>query len=225
MTLLRALSAASLLSLLVLSLGTVVQASPVTDLVAERATLDLGAEMPDRGYFDVLLSRDMPTSGIAIQEFWIDHQTGQFIANLVTQNGGLQRISGLAMLTLPVPVLSRRLLPGDIIRAEDIEIVELPWQRVHAFAVLEPKDLIGKQAKRMVAQGRPIQLQSVIPPILVARGDHVKIELERGGLRLVTTGKAIGDAHLGQEVRVVNLSSNKTITGIATAEGVVEIVQ
>lgn len=198
-------------------------AGEVTDLVAERAAFDLGAEMPQTAYFDVLLTQNTPPTGVAIQEFWIDHQTGQFIANLLTQDDGLQRISGFALLTLPVPVPTRRLLPGDIIRAEDVETIELPWQRVHAFAVLEPEDLIGKQTKRMLAQGRPIQHPSITPPILVSRGEQVKIHLQNGGLRLVTTGKAIDDAHMGQEVRVLNLSSNKTITAIAKADGIVEV--
>lgn len=197
----------------------------VTDLVAERATQDLGAEMPEVGRFDVIISADLPSEGIAIQEFWIDHQTGQFIANLVTPTGEVRRISGLALLTLPVPVPNRRILPGEVIRKSDVEVVELPWQRVHAFAVLQPEGLIGMQVKRMIARGRPVQQQSVIPPIVIARGDEVKIELNNGALRLITTGRAIGDAHLGQEVRVVNLSSNKTITGIARGDGLVEAMQ
>ncbi|MCE8008960.1 flagellar basal body P-ring formation chaperone FlgA [Aestuariivita sp.] len=209
-------------ALLMIGFADTARATAVADLVAERAVLDLGVEMPATGRFEVMMPGDAPTQGVMIREFWIDHQTGQFIANLVTQEGGLRRISGLAILKMPVPVTRRRLLPDEIITAEDIEITELPWQRVHAFAVLEPRDLIGKQVKRLIAQGRPVQLQSVIPPIVIARGDEVKIELRHGALQLITTGKAISDAHLGQEVRVVNLSSNKTIIGIARGDGIVE---
>jgi len=200
-------------------------AASVADLVAERATQDLGVEMPETGHFNVLLPNGSPETGLAIREFWIDHQTGQFIANLVGSTGQVSRISGLALLTLPVPVTKRRILPDEIITEDDIELTDLPWQRVNAFAVLDPRDLVGMQAKRLIAQGRPVQLQSVTPPIIISRGEEVKIELRHGALHLVTTGKAIGDAHLGQEVRVVNLSSRKTITAIARADGVVEARQ
>lgn len=200
-------------------------AAAVTDLVAERATQDLGVEMPESGHFNVLLPEGTVETGLAIQEFWIDHKTGQFIANLVKMDGRVTRISGLALLTLPVPVTTRRILPEEIIRAEDVELTDLPWQRVNAFAILDPRDLIGMQAKRLIVQGRPVQLQAVTPPIIISRGEEVKIELRHGALQLVTTGKAIGDAHLGQEVRVVNLSSKKTITAIARADGVVEARQ
>lgn len=49
------------------------------------------------------------------------------------------------------------------------------------------------------------------------------IELRYGAMRLSANGKAITDAHLGQEVRVVNLSSNKTIVAVATGDGIVEV--
>lgn len=197
--------------------------APLSDLIAERATYDLKADMPEMGRFEIMVQNNAPAEGLGIKEFWIDHHTGQFIANLITVTGQTQRVSGLAVLMLPVPIAKKRLLPSEIIRFEDIEIVELPWQRVHSFAVLDPKELIGKQVKHVITEGRPVQLQSVIPPIVVARGAEVKIELNHGSLRLFATGKALGDAHLGQEVRVVNLSSNKTITGIARAEGIVEV--
>lgn len=203
--------------------GSLANATSVTELVAERAVQDLGPEMPETGYFNVLPSNDTPSDGLAIQEFWIDHQTGQFIANLVTKNGELRRISGFALLTLPVPVSNRRLQPNEIIRNEDLDIIELPWQRVSSFAILNSEALVGKQVKRMIVKGRPIHSQSVVPPIIISRGQIVKIHLNQGGLQLVTAGKAIKSAHLGQEVRVVNLSSNKTITAIARGDGVVEV--
>jgi flagella basal body P-ring formation protein FlgA len=199
--------------------------TPVTELVAERATLDLAAEMPDRGRFEIYLSSDAPRTGMLIREFWIDHQTGQFIGNLVTENGDLRRIAGTAILNLPVPITTRRLMPDEIITDADIEMTELPWQRVHAFAVLSPGDLLGKQVRRMIAQGRPIQMQSVIPPIVESRGEKVKIVLRNGSLQLTTAGKAISDAHLGEDVRVVNLSSNKTIVAVARGDGLVEAKQ
>ncbi len=197
--------------------------APLSDLIAERATFDLQGEMPDMGRFEIVAHNNAPSEGLGIQEFWIDHQTGQFIANLITPSGITQRVSGLAILMLPVPIANKRLLPGEIIRSEDIEIAELPWQRIHSLAVLEPAELVGKQVRHLISEGRPVQLQSVIPPIVISRGDLIKIELNQGALRLIATGKALGDAHLGQDVRVVNLSSNKTITGIARAEGIVEV--
>ncbi|MDK3016726.1 flagellar basal body P-ring formation chaperone FlgA [Pseudodonghicola flavimaris] len=197
-------------------------AAEIADLVAERATREYGSEMPAKGTFNVRMSADLPTEGEFIREFWIDRDTGQFIANVVRDSGEVTRVWGLATLTLPVPVPVRRLMPDTIVQPEDVEMVELPWVRINAFAVTEREDLVGMQVRRMLSPGRPVQLQSVIPPVIISRGERVVIQLSYGGLQLSAKGRAISDAHLGQEVRVVNLSSNKTIVGIARADGVVE---
>jgi flagella basal body P-ring formation protein FlgA len=67
--------------------------------------------------------------------------------------------------------------------------------------------------------------QSVVPPVIINRGQKVKIMLNYGGLQLTATGRAMADAHAGQELRVVNLSSNKAIFAVATLPGVVEVEQ
>lgn len=197
-------------------------AAEISGLVAERATQDFGPAMPEKGYFKIRMAEGLPVEGEFIREFWIDRDTGQFIANVITDRGEVQRVWGLATLTLPVPVPVRRMMPDDIVQPEDVEMVELPWARVNAYAVTEAEGLVGMQVRRMLTPGRPVQLQSVMPPVIISRGERVTIQLNHGGLQLSAKGKAISDAHLGQEVRVVNLSSNKTIVGIARADGLVE---
>ncbi|MEE2945370.1 MAG: flagellar basal body P-ring formation chaperone FlgA [Pseudomonadota bacterium] len=209
---------AAALSLLPLAAAAV----PTSELVTERAEQEFGPAMPMNGSFNIRFAQGTPEEGEFIKEFWIDQGTGQFIANLVTERGDLRRIQGLAILSVPIPVVNRRVMPEEILTEHDIELVDMPWARVHAFAITDFDDLYGMQVRRLLAPGRPVHRQSVIPPIVVARGERVTIELKYGPLALTAKGKAIGDAHLGQEVRVVNLASNKTITAVATADGVVE---
>ena len=197
-------------------------AADIVSLVSERAAQEFGAAMPERGFFNIRLADGLPREGSFIREFWIDRDTGQFIANVITDLGEVRRVWGVATLTQPVPVPVRRLMPDDIVQPGDIEMVNLPWARVNAYAVTEAEALVGMQVRRMLSPGRPVQVQSVQPPIIISRGERVTIQLSYGTLELAAEGKAISDAHLGQEVRVVNLSSNKTIVGIARADGLVE---
>ena len=215
---------AAYLTALLMSLlfGNLAQAAPIADLIAERAEQEYGAKMPVNGAIDVRLADGLPRDGEFIQEFWIDPDSGQFIANVVTSYGDVSRVWGMAVLSVPVPVVNRRIQVDEIVGPNDIELIDMPWARVHAFAITDYDELVGMQVRRMLAPGRPIHHQSIIQPIVVARGDKVTIELSYGGLQLTAKGKAITDAHLGQEVRVVNLSSNKTIIAIATGEGLVE---
>lgn len=207
---------------LYLLVPTLAHAVPVHDLVAERATNELAATAPQNGEFDVRISADLVQDGEFISDFWIDEKTGQFIANVVTEKGDTRRIWGMVVVSVPIPVPKRRIMPGEIVVDADIETVPVPWQRVNTYTVLNKQDLVGKQVKRMLARGRPVQTRSVVPPIVISRGQKVLIEFERGALRLSVEGKAISDAYMGQEVRVVNLTSNKTIVGIAKGDGTVE---
>lgn len=197
-------------------------AADIKQLIAERTEQEYGPAMPDSGIFSVRMAQGAPAEAEYLQEFWVDKDSGQFIANVVTSLGDIRRVHGLAILNVPIPVVNRRIQPEEIIRPEDLQLVEMPWARVHSFAITDIAELKGMQVRRMLSAGRPIHRQSVIPPIIVSRGERVTIELQYGPLQLTARGKAIEDAHLGQEVRVINLTSNKTILAVARADGTVE---
>ena len=107
------------------------QAVPVTDLIEERAVAELGATLPAKAKLDIRMAEGMIKKGNFVQEFWIDPDSGQFIANVVTDSGVPQRVWGLAMVTLTVPVPNRRIVPDEIVRAQDVSLVEMPMQRVY----------------------------------------------------------------------------------------------
>lgn len=201
------------------------QAELLSSLITERAEVEFGAEMPVNGQFDVRFPKGMIETAEYISDFWMDRESGRFIAIVVTEDGSNLRINGNAMLMVPVPVVTRQLLPDEIIRASDLTIIELPFARVNTFAVTRAEDLVGMQVRRTLTRGRPIQRQSVMPPIVVSRGARVTIQVRSGALFISVRGKALSDAYLGQEVRVVNLESNKTVSGIARTGGIVEIIK
>lgn len=197
----------------------------VEELIEERAFEDLSRIAPPESRISIRMAAGMVTEGSFIKEFWIDADTGQFIANVVSQYGETNRVWGMAVTTIDVPVPARRILPEEIVQESDISMVELPVQRLGSFAIYDADDLVGKQVRRMLVAGRPVPRQSVVPPRVISRGEKVKIILKHGGLSLTASGRAMSDAHIGQTVRVVNLSSNRTINSIALSKGVVEVDQ
>ena len=58
------------------------QAVPVTDLIEERAVAELGATLPAKAKLDIRMAEGMIKKGNFVQEFWIDPDSGQFIANV-----------------------------------------------------------------------------------------------------------------------------------------------
>ena len=159
-----------------------------------------------------------------IIDFYYEQGTGKFVAAVFDDNGTMIKVPGLAMLVVDVPVPNKRIMPEEIIGEADISIAKLPYARVGSFAIIDQGELMGMQARRMLAQGRPVPEQSVTPPIVVKKGSKVEIRYENGAMKLTAPGKALYDAYTGQSVKVVNLVSNKHVVGIAASKGIVEII-
>ncbi|SFT09013.1 flagella basal body P-ring formation protein FlgA [Sulfitobacter marinus] len=213
---------AALFTAVVLLAGPALAAS-VNVLIEERARADYGLDLPEMGEFDILVKDTLQGDVAALAEFWMDPRTGKFLANAVLSTGDVQRISGLAQITIPVPVPNRRLLPGEIVGEADLVVARLPMGRIGSYTITRPAEVTGKQVRRVLSPGRPIQTQSIIQPLIIDRGDWVDIHFSDGVLALSSPGRALSDAHKGQEIRILNLISNKTVLAVATGDGTVEI--
>jgi len=200
-------------------------AEKLSVLVQEKAAETYGATLPTSGDFNIIFQTETIQEAVAISAFWMDTNTSQFAANVITQNGTVRRVGGLAVLTVQVPVPVARMMPDSIISAQDIMIQRLPYSRVGAYAATQAKDVIGKQVRRILAKGRPIMTQSIMNQRIIDRGDIVKILYVDGALKVTASGRALSDAYRGQEIKIVNLIGNKTVLGIATDEGLVEIIR
>lgn len=212
-----------ILALLLTVSGTAAGAEALDVLVEEQAREKFGAELPEAAHFAITVSDPKPDEAVMFSAFWMDKATGQFVANAVTPDGEVRRIAGLAVPTVSVPVPVRRILPEEIIAEGDLQSIDLPLARLGAFAVTDPAALVGMQVRRVLALGRPVMAQSVMQPLVIGRGDRVSIRYDDGLMSLSAPGRALDDAHRGQEIRVVNLVSNTTVFGVASAEGIVEV--
>ncbi len=198
---------------------------PLVELVEEKARDSAGPAIPANGRFDISIQSGAPSDALLISAWWIDPMTGRFIANAVTDTGAVHRINGMATLIVPVPVPLRRLMPGEIIGASDLGAIDVPAGRISTFAEIDPAKLIGMQVRSLLTEGRPVMVQAVMQPLVISRGKLVTIRYSDGALQLSAPGRALGDAHRGQDVRIVNLVSNTAVVGIATSDGIVEVTR
>ncbi|MCU4654339.1 flagellar basal body P-ring formation chaperone FlgA [Roseibacterium sp. SDUM158016] len=199
-------------------------ADSFADLVEERARASLGSTLPEDGRFTIRYQPEIDDA-LLISRFWMDAISGQFLAEVVRETGEVQRVSGLALVSVPVPVPTRRLMPDEIIAESDLITIDLPLGRLNDFSVTNVSDLVGRQVRRMLPEGRPVMVQSVMAPLVIDRGERVRIRFEDGSLVLTAPGRALNDAAAGETVRVVNLVSNLSLVGTARPDGIVEIVR
>jgi flagella basal body P-ring formation protein FlgA len=74
-------------------------------------------------------------------------------------------------------------------------------------------------ARRSLAASRALKAHDLKTPDAVKKGELISIVYELPGLKLTARGKVLANAATGDTVRVVNLSSSRTIEVTITGPG------
>lgn len=76
---------------------------------------------------------------------------------------------------------------------------------------------------RPVGTGQPFRMGVLEQMPTIARGDVVTLEYLGKALRLSTKAKALADAHLGQQIEVQNLQSQRTVVAVVVGSNKVQV--
>jgi flagella basal body P-ring formation protein FlgA len=116
---------------------------------------------------------------------------------------------------------TRILMPGDIIRQDDVVARAMP--RLLPEAVMADRDIVGQQIKRRVAADRPLTMRDIGPRTAVQASTPVDVLWTSGSLKMAMSGRAMESGALGDEIRVLNTGSGRTIRGIVVGDGMIEV--
>ncbi len=151
--------------------------------------------------------------------------SGQFRAEIATSDETSTRpliaIRGQAIETIRIPVLSRDVRRGEVITESDIEMNEIPRQRVSGDILRTINAMTGKAARRVLMAGRTVSASDIEEPKLVHRNALVTIIFATPGMTLTAQGRALADAAMGETVRLINIRSNRIVEGIVMSNGTV----
>lgn len=121
----------------------------------------------------------------------------------------------------PLPALADTLVTTRTIRAQEI-LTEADVALVPGGTGFDDSlQVIGMEARVAIYANRPIRPADIGPPALIDRNQVVTVEFSSGPLRILTEGRALERAGLGEPVRVMNLASRTTVTGRVRADGIV----
>ena len=109
----------------------------------------------------------------------------------------------------------------SVLEAEDLALVD----GATPGGIDSVEAAIGLEARVALYPGRPILMSQIGAPAAVERNGIVKLSYVNGPLSITTEGRALDRAAAGQPVRVMNLQSKQTVTGIVTPDGSVEVGQ
>ncbi|MEE9170196.1 MAG: flagellar basal body P-ring formation chaperone FlgA [bacterium] len=93
-------------------------------------------------------------------------------------------------------------------------------QRKYFTSVAEVASL---QTKKMVADGKPIFVDTVELPDIIHRGDVVRLIVKLKNLHVTATAKALENGRRGEKITVENLTTGKKLTGLIENEKTVVV--
>ena len=113
------------------------------------------------------------------------------------------------------------LMPGDVVHAENVQLRSLT--RPIYGALSADKNPVGLEVKHHVVAGHPLTVHDVGPICLVHANETVQVHWRVGNLSMVLSGRALEPGAAGQEIRVLNPSTSRTISGIVVGPDTLEI--
>jgi flagella basal body P-ring formation protein FlgA len=112
-------------------------------------------------------------------------------------------------------VAARTVRSLQILGPEDVYIKDIVTPGT--YSALE--DVVGMETRVAIYAGRPIRSGDVGPPALVDRNQIVALTYIKGGLNISVEARALGRGGAGDVVRVMNLGSRSTVSGIVQSDG------
>lgn len=117
-------------------------------------------------------------------------------------------------------VVARRAIPrGETITEDDLRTEERNMRGLHPTVITDASEAIGRLARVAIGPGSVLSARAIESPVLVERGDRVRVAIETAAMRLTVPAEALESAGLGERIRVVNPSSGREFTAEVIAHG------
>ncbi|CAO3424130.1 flagellar basal body P-ring formation chaperone FlgA [Azospirillum endophyticum] len=164
--------------------------------------------------------------GLAVENLYYSPIQGRFAAEIVVTGSQVRLpVSGRAFGVVQIPVLSRRVIPGDIIGPGDVDWQDVRADQTTSDTAATDAQLIGMTPKRGVSTNQPVRLRDLQSPRMVDKGAMVTITLTTQSMTLTTQGKALQDGGKGEVIRVVNTQSNRIVEATVAGPNVVAVAK
>lgn len=116
-------------------------------------------------------------------------------------------------------VASRTIRAQAILTAADLSIIgkSIPG------SLTSVEEAVGLEARVVLYAGRPIRPEDIGPPAIVDRNQIVTLIYRRGALTIAAEARAMSRGGVGDLIRVMNLASRSTVSGIVQTDGTVTV--
>lgn len=120
-------------------------------------------------------------------------------------------------------VPNRNINKGETLVEQDLKVVKVRRNRLKPTVLSKKEQLVEKEAKRSLKEGKLINEREVGSRILVRKGDIVTLVYKSGQMQITAKGEALSDGAKNQKIEAENTKSKKKVYGIVTDTDTVEV--
>jgi flagella basal body P-ring formation protein FlgA len=121
-----------------------------------------------------------------------------------------------------VVVAVRDLTVGSILSIDDVRVEERPAAAGRPL-LADVEQAVGQQVALPLRGGSPIAAGMLRAPVLVKRGDRIRLICRSPGFVISALGEALQNGSAGQTIRVRNLSSLREVTALVETDQTAEV--
>ena len=130
-----------------------------------------------------------------------------------TFSGYVQATADISILR-NVLVVCRTIKSGEIIRKEDLLIVQMNVFGKNGQFTDKIDDVVGKMSRKMFKEGEPIDLMYLSKPPDVKTGQVLPATIQIGSVVVTTLVRVVQDGNFGEIIKARNLSTGFLIHGV-----------
>jgi len=165
---------------------------------------------------------------ISFESFNLSPRKDRFsaVALIPAGNGRSTRlnIGGTLEEMRDVPMFTRMISPGEVIRKSDLTWGKMAVARINSRTVLSINDLVGQTVRRPERPGKLISTNDITVPIVIGKGSIITMMIRSGSMVLSTNGRALENGGRGDTIRVMNTKSKQTVDARVIKPGLAEVI-
>jgi len=108
---------------------------------------------------------------------------------------------------------------GDIVAEDDIKYIKLDVKRLKAGAVIDDRDMIGKELKRMLSANRQVTSRDLGNPTIIKEKTMIPMVFRTKLIEVKTVGKALESGSEGDIISVKNVKSGVVVQAMVSITG------
>lgn len=173
---------------------------------------------------------DLPTdveNSVAVKGINYNPASSRFAAVLIAPAQGVplfeRTVYGTVYEMAQVPVPTRLISAGEIVTDADLEWQPVQIGRLANNSLTDAQQVVGHMAKRPLKAGQVLRSSDLAIAPAVKKNDLVQLVVQTGQMTLTAQGKVLQDAAIGQSVRVINVATNRQLSGTVLNAGTVAI--